>query len=60
MKGLDKIDWAKVRDLREQYELILWLCNRLTVLPQNDSSHAIEAVRQAIIEEIGGQDTKGG
>jgi len=51
----DKINWSKVGDLRDQHDLTLWLCNRLRVLPQNDASHAIEAIRQEIIREIDGE-----
>ena len=59
MKDRDKINWAKVRDLRDQYELTLWLGNTLGVLPQNDTIHTIGAIRQEIIEEVGGEDLGG-
>lgn len=58
MKDRDKIDWAKIGRLLEQYASCLACCNELQCLDNDEATAALEEIRLEIIEEIDGEDTR--
>ena len=60
MKPRDKINWDKIGDLLDQYDACLRAANELQCLANTEAIQALEDIRQEIIEEIGGEDTRGG
>lgn len=60
MKDRDKIDWVKVGELISQHDTCLRAVNELRVLDNSEAESALEDIRQEIIDEIDGTDTKVG
>ena len=60
MKDRDKINWDKIGGLLAQHDACLRVANVLQCLANTEAAKALEEIRQEIIEEMGGEDTKGG
>lgn len=60
MRNRDRINWRRIGDLLDQYDACLRTCNELQCLDNAEATQALEEIRQEIIEELGGRDTKRG